>query len=200
VSNNTAIPGGGVFVYNSGTFTMSGGSVSNNTASSFGGGVFVDNSGTFTMSGGAVSNNTASEGGVFVYYGSFTMSGGSVSNNTASSFGGGVFVYNSGTFKLSGDARPERVFLSNSSNSFITIAGALSGPVIPIDLGIGSSAPLTGWAGKQILRLDSSYSGNLAILKSRFSLGNAQLTHSPYTAEALTGYVINDGGVLTAVP
>ncbi|MDR0719663.1 MAG: hypothetical protein LBF78_08510 [Treponema sp.] len=39
----------------------------------------------------------------------------------------------------------------------ITIAGPLSGPVIPIDLGVISSAPLTGYVNVPILTLDSAY-------------------------------------------
>ncbi|MDR1901800.1 MAG: hypothetical protein LBQ88_05885 [Treponema sp.] len=111
VSGNTSSSyGGGVFV-SGGTFTMSGGTISGNTASSGGGGgggVFVSG-GTFTMSGGTISGNTASSasvgkgGGVYVSSGgTFTMSGGTISGNTASSsFGGGVYVY-LGAFTMSG--------------------------------------------------------------------------------------------------
>jgi hypothetical protein len=97
ISGNTAV-GGGVRVSSSGTFTMSGGTISGNTATSGGGGVSVAN-GTFTMTGGTISNNTApsSGGGVRVESGTFTMTGGTISNNTAPSSGGGVYV-NSGTF------------------------------------------------------------------------------------------------------
>jgi hypothetical protein len=101
ISGNTASnDSGGVLVANSGTFTMSGGTISGNTAPNYGGGVYVSG-GTFTMSGGTISGNTASlGGGVFVSGGTFTMSGGTISGNTATS-GGGVFV-SSGTFTMSG--------------------------------------------------------------------------------------------------
>ena len=112
ITGNTADTGGGVLVYG-GTFTMSGGEISDNTASnsrSGGGGVCVDSSGTFTMSGGKLSGNTASAsnsltythggGGVYVYNGTFTMSGGEISGNTAG--GAGVCVASSGTFMMSG--------------------------------------------------------------------------------------------------
>jgi uncharacterized repeat protein (TIGR02543 family) len=49
ISNNTASPsgsGGGVYVSDTGTFTMSSGAISGNTATSYGGGVY--SSGTFT--------------------------------------------------------------------------------------------------------------------------------------------------------
>ncbi|MDR1220560.1 MAG: penicillin-binding protein activator LpoB [Treponema sp.] len=92
---------GGVWVL-SGTFTMSGGNISGNSASFGGGGVFVDG-GTFTMSGGTISGNTASlGGGVSVSYGTFTMSGGAISGNTSSSSGGGGVAVYKGTFTMSG--------------------------------------------------------------------------------------------------
>lgn len=58
------------------------------SANGLGGGVNVYE-GTFTMSGGTVTGNTADAGGVCVYDGTFTMSGGAISNNIAY-FGGGV--------------------------------------------------------------------------------------------------------------
>jgi hypothetical protein len=118
--NISSSSGGGVYV-SGGTFTMSGGTISGNTASS-GGGVFVSGSVyasvTFTMSGGTISDNTAaafspslsSGGGVYVGGGgTFTMSGGTISGNAASynssssysSYGGGVYV-GSGIFTMSG--------------------------------------------------------------------------------------------------
>ena len=85
-------------------FTMSGGIISDNTASS-GGGVEVVRTGTFEMSGGIISGNTSTArgdngfrggGGVFVDGGSiFTMTGGTISGNIAN-YGGGVFASNDG--------------------------------------------------------------------------------------------------------
>jgi hypothetical protein len=189
---------------------MSGGAVSGNTASSSyssGGGVYVVD-GIFTMSGGAVSGNTASSsssyssgGGVYVY-GTFTMSGGAVSGNILSgtySYGREVLV--NGTFRMSGDAWPERVFLYNNTQS-ITISGPLSGPVTLIDLGITSySSPLTSYIYVPILKLDNAYSsGDMASLKTYFNLGYSKWIDSPYTEAALTGYGISDGGLVTPPP
>jgi hypothetical protein len=163
------------------------------------------------MSGGAVSGNsstttssTSSYGGGGVYVsGTFTMSGGEVSGNILSgtnNYGREVLVYSNGTFKMSEDARPERVFLYNTTR-FITISGPLNGQVTPIDLGItGSDALyLMLWENKQILRLDTSYSsGDMASLKTRFTLGNAKRTTSPWTEMAITGYEISDTGAFVA--
>ncbi|MHC6204365.1 hypothetical protein ACYULU_14390 [Breznakiellaceae bacterium SP9] len=60
--------GGGVFVNDGGTFTMSGGIISGNTGGSNGGGVYVNTNGTFTKNGGEISGNTASGNGHAVYW------------------------------------------------------------------------------------------------------------------------------------
>jgi uncharacterized repeat protein (TIGR02543 family) len=117
-SSSSSYYGGGVYV--SGTFIMSGGTISGNSvsssSSSYGGGVYVSG-GTFIMSGGTISGNTSSSssssssyasygGGVYVS-GTFTMSGGTISGNTASSsyayaYGGGVYVGSGSFTKQSG--------------------------------------------------------------------------------------------------
>ena len=114
--------GGGVYV-DSGTFTMEGGEITDNTTSSdfssYGGGVYVGSNGIFTMSGTTkISDNTATSvyytgsfscgGGVYVDNGTFTMTDGKITGNTAGdspnsdiSYGGGVYV-SSGTFTMEG--------------------------------------------------------------------------------------------------
>jgi predicted outer membrane repeat protein len=208
VSGNSSQVGGGVHVgetrvsgggYVAGTFSMSGGEISGNS-SSFGSGVSVYNNGTFSMSDGTISGNTAegNGGGVYVYNGTFSMNGGSVSGNIlsgADSYGREVLVSYNGTFKMSENARPERVFLYDTTR-FITISGPLSGGLTVIDLGVTTGAPLANWINAPVLQLDDSYSsGVLASLKDYFTLGNATLVHSPFTETALTGYEINDEGL-----
>jgi hypothetical protein len=215
VTGNTAngggvAHGGGVFVFNGGTFTMSGGEVSGNTAASSpyysaGGGVHAAGGGTFTMSGGTVTGNIASStgsysmgGGVYAN-GVFTMSGGAVSNNILLSDTGmvGREVLAEGTFKMSGDARPQRVFLRYNT-IYVTIAGPVSGEPVPIDLGISSSNPLTNWLDKPILALDSAYgAGNLADLKTHFTLEHVKQVLSPFTEAVIPPeYTIGNDGRL----
>jgi hypothetical protein len=98
----------------SGTFTMEGGEISGNSASSSGGGVYVGYDGTFTMEGGEISGNSASAsssssygGGVYVTTGTFTMEEGEISGNSASassssSYGGGVYVTTGISFTKTG--------------------------------------------------------------------------------------------------
>ena len=103
ISGNTATinNGGGVYV-NGGTFTMKNGSlIENNTATNFGGGVYVNGAdSTFTMEGGEITGNTATNYGGGVYVsGTFTMEGGEITGNTAED-GGGVY-HSFGTFNVS---------------------------------------------------------------------------------------------------
>ena len=101
----TSVTGGGVSVFSSGIFNMSGGTISGNRASG-GGGVTIDN-GQFRMTGGIISNNIVSlaGGGVLFLRGSFIMSGGSITENRASNFGGGVVIQGSGFQQTGGSIR-----------------------------------------------------------------------------------------------
>ena len=119
ISNNTATNGGGVYM-TGGRFTMIGGTIANNTATSgFGGALSVDGSNNnvvdITLSGTAkISNNTATNGGGVFMKGSGTKitlsNNAEISNNKAVSgsggmldtgHGGGVHV-DDGTFSISG--------------------------------------------------------------------------------------------------
>ena len=128
IKNNTAgtskslSNGGAVYVGSNGTFKMSGGEITGNTATRNGGGVAVYN-GTFTMSGDAqISNNIAKQdynavehlgGGVYVgASGKFTMSGDTVISGNlvrsgyadSNAQGGGVYVASGGTFTMNDNA------------------------------------------------------------------------------------------------
>jgi hypothetical protein len=87
--------GGGVYV-NGGAFTMSGGTISGNTAVR-GGGVGLD-SGTFTMSGGTISGNSAISsgwGGGLYSKGTVILEGGAIRDNLSNDSGGGIFTESS---------------------------------------------------------------------------------------------------------
>ncbi|MFR5868837.1 MAG: InlB B-repeat-containing protein [Acutalibacteraceae bacterium] len=86
--------GGAVYI-ESGTFTITGGAVSGNSAKN-GGGIFAGEDGKVVLNGGAVSNNQAEYGGG-VYTGAgtwFKLNGGEIINNTATENGGGVYCRN----------------------------------------------------------------------------------------------------------
>lgn len=89
-------------VYNSGTFTMYGGTITGNRAE-YGGGVWNDDSGTFTMYDGSIIRNMAEwdGGGVFNHGGFFTIHNGSIEDNRANC-GGGVYCRSGESFLLGG--------------------------------------------------------------------------------------------------
>ena len=98
ITGNQDYQRGAVHVADSGTFTMNGGSITENATD---GGVKVANSsGTFTMNGGSITKNTTNSG-VYVASGTFTMNGGEIAQNTNETYGGGVHVI-SGTFTMNG--------------------------------------------------------------------------------------------------
>jgi hypothetical protein len=105
ISDNTATgSGGGVNNGQNGavgTFEMSGGTILGNTAEK-GGGVYNFFHSNFSLSGsGVISGNEAEIGGGVCIDSDFSMSGGEISGNVASNQGGGVYVGN-GVFSLTG--------------------------------------------------------------------------------------------------
>jgi hypothetical protein len=109
-ANTATVNGGGVYIYYYGTFGMTGGTISYNTAGAGGGGgvaLYGASSAspcTFTMSGSStISNNSATGqgGGVFVNDDSvFNINGGSITNNTATTNGGDISIIPSGAVTM----------------------------------------------------------------------------------------------------
>ncbi|MDV0441515.1 hypothetical protein McpAg1_07090 [Methanocorpusculaceae archaeon Ag1] len=102
ICNNTAYWGGGVYVDVGGNFTISGGTIFSGNIADYGGGVYVNVGGNFIMADGAISDNTANDvgGGVYVCdRGNFSMIDGMISDNIANN-GGGAYVSNGGSFTL----------------------------------------------------------------------------------------------------
>ncbi|MDE6069183.1 MAG: hypothetical protein K2F89_09595 [Treponemataceae bacterium] len=109
--NNASGDGGGVAL-DGGTFTMSdsASAISNNTAV-YGAGIHVNGGGAVTMTGGTISDNTADGnnksggGGIHLFNGTVEMSGGEISGNEATgtdpnSGGGGMYIYQRNTNKF----------------------------------------------------------------------------------------------------
>lgn len=101
--------GGGVYVDASGTFTMTGGNISANIATSYGGGIYSKGTTELhgvTVGGQDAGNTTTSTGGygggICVYSGTTTVTDGtSITYNTCG-YGGGVRVEKDGTFIMTG--------------------------------------------------------------------------------------------------
>lgn len=99
VTGNTATGHGGGIDNNGGTVTLNGCSIDQNIASvvdARGGGIHSHNGGALTLNGSSVTGNTASQGGgIYVASGTATLDGSSVTGNTAADGGGGI--YNEGS-------------------------------------------------------------------------------------------------------
>ena len=101
--------GGGVYLTNAASFTMSGGAIQACEAKYHdGGGVYIGDGCTFIMEGGAIDScksSSGSAGGVYAA-GTFIMSGGEIrscrTEDGTPADGGGVYVASSGTFEMSG--------------------------------------------------------------------------------------------------
>jgi hypothetical protein len=215
ISGNTvsSIPygyGGGVYV-DGGTFTQSGGTISNNTASYSGGGVYIIG-GTFTQSGGTISDNTISSttagygGGVYVYRsGTFTMSGGEISGNTASVTGGGVYVDggmygDSGTFTMSGGTISGNTVSTTSgggggvySNGTFTISGGtISGNTAFKGGGVYSNGTFTMSGGTISGNTVSERGGGVYVNSGTFTKQSGGIIYGSDATSALKNTAYSD--------
>jgi len=91
ISGNSAADGGGIY-NEQGTATITGSIISSNSASNYGGGIY--NGATLTITDSSISGNSASDGGgIYHWSGILTLNGGTISGNTATvSDGGGIYV------------------------------------------------------------------------------------------------------------
>ena len=112
ITENTAQTGSGGGLYLRGNFDLRGGSISKNSAPMYaGGGINVYSGAEMTMTGGTISENTANEAAGIRVAGTVTMNGGEISENSAKPIyvessssvkdnnnGGGVSVAKDGIF------------------------------------------------------------------------------------------------------
>ena len=93
VSYNANNYGGAAVCADSGTFVMSGGTITGNTCR-YGAAVLLRNgASTFIMTGGTITgNNSTTSGAIYNRNGVVNISGGSITNNTAT-YGGAIFLY-----------------------------------------------------------------------------------------------------------
>jgi uncharacterized repeat protein (TIGR02543 family) len=198
-----------VWVKSGGKLVMNTGSeISGNiAAASGGGGVYVGNSGTFTMSGGIISGNTAAGsssdpafygggGGVCVYSGTFTMNGGTISGNTISyGYGGGVSVFGS-TFVINGGT----ISGNTSSQGY---GGGVSVSGIPTSFGsINSTFTMSGGT---ISGNTASYGGGVSVNGGTFTMSDGTISGNTSTHWGGGIYVVSgtftkqSGGIIYGV-
>ena len=112
ITGNKTTHGAGVFLYSNTTFTMYGGSITENECNSdtylpCGGGMYAFTNATFTMYGGSITENHANKSGGGIYSNSNNISiyGGSVTDNSVTKNGkaGGIYVSSSDTLTVGGN-------------------------------------------------------------------------------------------------
>ena len=190
ITGNKTTNGAGVFLYSNTTFTMYGGSITENECNSdtlppCGGGVYVHNGATFTMYGGDITKNKADYGGGVCTSGdtaNFTMYGGSITENHAGKIGGGIYSTSNNI----------SIYGGGVTNNSVTKTGNAGGIYVSSSdtLTVGGNVNISGnWKGNE----NSSISNNNA--------NNVYLpTNSTITIEkALTGEN-SSIGVTTATP
>ena len=202
IDGNTATAmnsAGGVLVDNTSTFTMTGGTISNNRALR-GGGVLVRNNGTFKMpknSEGTISGNTArvesdsitepnaGGGGVFVEGdASFEMEDGTITGNTTNGMGGGV-----ATAVLNEDDK-------TGGGQFHMTGGTISDNKASCGGGVYS------WSGKGRVVLEG---GNIVDNTASRQGGGVYVSHDPWAITIQNALVTNNtatiqGGGIWACP
>ena len=138
ITGNKTTHGAGVFLYSNTTFTMYGGSITENECNSdtylpCGGGVYAFTNATFTMYGGDIAKNKADYGGGVSTSGdtaNFTMYGGSITENHANKSGGGIYS-NSNNISIYGGSVTDNSVTKNgkaggiyvSSSDTLTVGG-----------------------------------------------------------------------------
>jgi len=93
ISGGSSGAGYGGGIDNNGSLTVSGSTISGNTAAFSGGGIFNQTGGSLKLIGSTVSGNQATGIGGGIYNnGSLTLTNSTISGNSASEFGGGVYT------------------------------------------------------------------------------------------------------------
>ena len=209
ISGNAASSNGGGVYSENGTITMSKGALNGNTAI-LGGGLYMGFS-SFTMSGGTISNNKAvsdtadtAGGGVYNIYGTLTITAGEISGNEAispaagaSSHGGGVTVLGSHfNIGVSGGSN-DSVLIMNNTADYMGGGVHVFSSVMTMHCGTVSG-------NKALSGDESTYGGGLEIYGgSSFTMKNGIISNN--TANDFSGGVevydnskfTMDGGSIT---
>ncbi|MCL2425480.1 MAG: DUF11 domain-containing protein, partial [Oscillospiraceae bacterium] len=165
--NQAGLLGGGVYIRGSGSETViNNGFVEYNEArSNSGGGLQV--SGSFTMIGGGINNNTAATngGGIRFYHAgtTFTMTGGEMRGNTARTYQGGAMhsSANGGSIYIGGEAD----IRNNQAIGTGVVANARGGG---IHIGTNNNQTLTIGGNATIVNNTAAYSGGGVDFASEF--------------------------------
>lgn len=135
---------------NGGSLTFINGTVRNNSAASAGGGIFIDQSCTFLMKGGTVSDNVAKDcegGGIYTAAAKSVIEAGSIVNNETKTDwswgGGGIFVEGNGILRMTSVA-----VTNNTANG---LGGGIAGcPHARLGISLAEGVALYGNNAKKI--------------------------------------------------
>lgn len=183
ITSNKTTNGAGVFLYSNTTFTMYGGSITENECNSdtlppCGGGVYVHNGATFTMYGGDITKNKADYGGGVCTSGdtaNFTMYGGSITENHAGKIGGGIYSTSNNI----------SIYGGGVTNNSVTKTGNAGGIYVSSSdtLTVGGNVNISGnWKGdseesgsKSNVYLNGNTSGTSATIVIKEALNGAPI-------------------------
>lgn len=189
--------GGGLFVTNSATLTVSGEcKISENEAAQSGGAICVTGSSEVTVSGGEISRNTASShygGGIWVTTGTLTVSGGTIEENEADR-GGGISVI-SGLCTFSGG-----LIQSNIANKVDANLGGRGGGVfVGYDEQTSGQGQFT-MTGGQILDNEAEVEGGGVYCKAKTDEEEGKYSIQFTGGEISRNMAYNGGGVYVNSP
>ena len=141
ISSNQAQGGGGIAVFQEGQFTLTGGTITDNTADIAGGGVIINQNGIFIMEGGVIRGNRSSGSGggiALMEQSSFVLEDGEILGNRAAEHGGGIASDNTGSITVKGGfISANRAAIQGggifTAGPFIKSAGKIYGSDMPED-------------------------------------------------------------------
>jgi len=135
ISNNQSyMDGAGAYFNKTSTVTISGGAFTNNKVTKGAGGGFgVSGQSRLTMTGGTVSGNTASNAAGVIIQGKahLNMYGGTIANNKATNGGGGLYV-NRASADLHGGTIRDNIAEKNGGGSYIYLSTVTMGKNLTI--------------------------------------------------------------------
>lgn len=196
ITGNKTTHGAGVFLYSNTTFTMYGGSITENECNSdtylpCGGGVYAFTNATFTMYGGEITKNQADYGGGVSTSGNtanFTMYGGSITKNHAGKIGGGIYS-NSNNISIYGGSVTDNSVTKNGKAGGIYVSSSDT-------LTVGGNANISGnWQGdskesgsKSNVYLNGNTSGSSAtiVIEKKLTGENSRIGVTTATSVATT--------------
>lgn len=196
ITGNKTTNGAGVFLYSNTTFTMYGGSITENECNSdtylpCGGGVYAFTNATFTMYGGEITKNQADYGGGVSTSGNtanFTMYGGSITKNYAGKIGGGIYS-NSNNISIYGGSVTDNSVTKNGKAGGIYVSSSDT-------LTVGGNVNISGnWQGdskesgsKSNVYLNGNTSGSSAtiVIEKKLTGENSRIGVTTATSVATT--------------